>query len=78
MSTLLVRNLDPGLVEALKARSAANHRSMEAEARVILADAVQPKEPSGLGSRIRARFADVDWVEIPRNTDSPRAADFGA
>lgn len=36
MTTLVVRNLDPSIVEALKKRAARNGRSVEAEHRTIL------------------------------------------
>lgn len=36
MSSLVVRNLDPRIVEALKQRAAAHGRSAEAEHRVLL------------------------------------------
>ncbi|MBI1779635.1 MAG: Arc family DNA-binding protein [Proteobacteria bacterium] len=39
MSTLTVRNLEPEVVERLKVRARANHRSLEAEVRVILSEA---------------------------------------
>jgi antitoxin FitA len=39
MATLTIRNLDDAVVEKLKARAKANDRSLEAEARTILAQA---------------------------------------
>ena len=36
MSQILVRNLDPDVVEQLKQRAERNHRSLEAEVRAIL------------------------------------------
>lgn len=41
MATITVRNLDDDVQQRLKARAAENHRSMEAEARAILSDAVR-------------------------------------
>ena len=41
MPNLLVRNVDDDLVRALKERAGANGRSVEAEHREILADALQ-------------------------------------
>lgn len=82
MSTLTVRNLDPEVAEALKALGAAHGRSMEAEARMILAAAVSSPPPSvteGLGTRIRRRFADLDVdLDDLRAPDAPRAADLDA
>jgi len=40
MATITVRDLDERVRDRLRERAAANGRSMEAEARVILADAV--------------------------------------
>ncbi|MGH6920410.1 MAG: FitA-like ribbon-helix-helix domain-containing protein [Geminicoccaceae bacterium] len=40
MSTLTVRNLDDDVVAALKARAKRNKRSLEAEVRMLLRDAV--------------------------------------
>jgi len=40
MGTITVRNLDDGVQQRLRQRAAANNRSMEAEARDILAAAV--------------------------------------
>jgi plasmid stability protein len=41
MTTLVVRNLDPSIVEALKKRAARNGRSVEAEHRTILETTLQ-------------------------------------
>ena len=47
MATLIVRNLDPGIVEALKQRASARGRSAEAEHRVILEGVLHhPKQRS--------------------------------
>ncbi|MFS0470113.1 FitA-like ribbon-helix-helix domain-containing protein, partial [Corynebacterium striatum] len=43
MASLVVRNLDDAIKEALVARAQENGRSMEAEVRAILIDVVQPK-----------------------------------
>ena len=40
MATITVRNLDDDVQRRLKMRAAGNNRSMEAEARAILSDAV--------------------------------------
>lgn len=79
--TLTVRNLDDALKRQLRMRAAENGRSMEAEARAILRDALLGPGASGtgLGSRIHARFAELrgDALELPPRRDLPRAADFG-
>ena len=78
MPTLTIRNLDADLVVALKSRAAEHGRSMEAEARVLIANAfTSPVDNGGLGSRIRERFAAMDSdIPIERSPDLPRAARF--
>lgn len=41
MSQILVRNVEPEVVEKLKARAKKNGRSLEAEARTILKQAIE-------------------------------------
>jgi plasmid stability protein len=81
VATLVIRNLDESVKARLRVRAAHNGRSMEAEARDILAAAMaEPAAERGLGTRIRQRFADLDDIDIavtPR-TEQPRAADFAA
>ena len=81
MATITVRNLDTEVSEGLKALASEHGRSMEAEARVILATAVRAPstgQSSSLGTRIRDRFAGLDWdFEAPR-TDLPRPPSFDA
>jgi plasmid stability protein len=80
MATLMIRDLDEAVKARLRVRAARNGRSMEAEARAILGAAVaEQADRRGLGSRIRARFADVDDFDIvPSRTEQPRAADLAA
>ena len=42
MAQVLIRNLDPATVEALKARAAACGRSLEQELRLLLTQVAQP------------------------------------
>jgi plasmid stability protein len=80
VATLMIRDLDEGVKARLRLRAAGNGRSMEAEARAILAAAlIEPTTPRGLGSWIREQFLDVDEVpiEVPPRTDTARGADFG-
>lgn len=44
MATLTIRNLPEGVRRALRERAASRNRSMEAEARSILRDAVLPRD----------------------------------
>ena len=79
MTSILVRNLDEDVKLGLKERARRNGRSMEAEARSILAVAVlgratasrSEEELATLGARIRARFTDIDTEGLifPRSTE---------
>lgn len=46
MAQLIVRNLDPEIIHRLKLRAAQHGRSMEAEHRAILRQALLPSEPN--------------------------------
>lgn len=81
MAAVSIRDLDEGVKERLRVRAARNGRSMEAEIRAVLADAVREPEPSrGLFSALLDRFAEVGGVdlEIPDRDTSARAADFSS
>jgi antitoxin FitA len=80
LSALSIRNLDDGVKERLRVRAAQHGRSMEAEVRAILADAVaEPGEAPGLFQAIMDRFGELGGVEIklPPRATRPRAAEFG-
>lgn len=65
MATLMIRDLDEAVKARLRVRAAEHGRSMEAEAREILAVAVSGHRPSrGLGSYIRDQFAEIGGVEL--------------
>ena len=79
MTTLTVRNVDPVIKDKLRLAAAAHGRSMEAEVRSILRNALaQPIAAGGLGSRIHARFAAMGGVELnaPKRTGRDRSAKF--
>jgi plasmid stability protein len=81
MTTLTIRNLDSAIKDKLRTAAARHGRSMEAEVRDILRDALMPAKPDrGLGSRIRARFAAEGGVELalPARSDIARPASFAA
>ena len=66
MSMLTVRNLDPEVKEKLRQRAARHGRSMEAEARLILAAAVEADESVDLIASIRKHFAGTRiQLELP-------------
>ncbi len=82
MGTLTIRNLDDDLKRRLRIRAAENGRSMEAETREILRQALRERlEPPrrGFGTRAAAIFAAAGSaeLEIPPRTDMPREIDFG-
>ena len=81
-----MRNLDAGVKEALRRRARSHGRSMEEEARLILAQAIQSgdlastaAEP-GVGSRMAALFAGLELdepIETWRGHEA-QPTDFGA
>ena len=81
MASLTIRGLDQETKTRLRIRAARHGRSMEAEARHILADALVAQDdapPTGLGSRIQARFAALGGLDLdlPPRSEQPRSADF--
>lgn len=72
MASLTVRNLDDDVKRKLRVRAANNGRSMEAEVRFILTDAIKDDSSEyGLGTAIRELFAPYGDVvlEIPPRDD---------
>lgn len=66
-ASLNIRQLDPALKEQLRIRAAHHGRSMEAEARTILKEALTEKRPvtgADLATAIRRRFAPLGGVEL--------------
>lgn len=80
MAAISVRDLDEDVAARLKMRAARHGRSMEAEVRAILTEAVSAGEDElpNLAQAIRERFAAVGGVdlEIPLRREMPRAAEF--
>ena len=77
MATLTIRDLDEELRARLRLRAATHGRSMEAEVRAILRQALSaPDATDRLGTRVHERFASLGGVELelPERTDQPRAA----
>ena len=67
MTSITIRNLEPGLKERLRVRAAQQGHSMEAEARRILRSALDAPAPlTGLDlyERIHARFAALGGVDL--------------
>lgn len=79
MAAVSVRDLDETVRELLRVRAAQHGRSMEAEIRAILTEAVMPPTDSrGLAQTLLARFGDLGGVdlELPSRTEAPRAPDL--
>ena len=80
MAAMLVRNIDDDVKERLRAREA-QRALLEAEARQVLTEAVKTNEPTiGLGTQIRAMFAEFDLTEmdfepVPRQIVEPISFD---
>jgi plasmid stability protein len=77
VATLTVRGIDDQTKARLRVSAARHGRSMEAEVRAILDEALPSQPPSGgFGSHIRARFAATGGVELdlPDRRELPRAA----
>ncbi len=73
-ATLNIRQLDPALKEQLRIRAAHNGRSMEAEARTILKDALTNSRPASgeaLAASIRRRFAPFGGIELELPSREP-------
>jgi antitoxin FitA len=79
MAALSIRGLDNEVREQLRIRAARNGRSMEAEIRAILVDAVrEPTTSEGLFTALMDRFGELGGVdlELPPRTAAARAADL--
>jgi plasmid stability protein len=79
MAAMSIRDLDDEVRDRLRVRAAANGRSMEAEVRAILTEAVSdPSDPRGLFVTLIDSFRELGGVDLdlpPRNTPV-RAADL--
>lgn len=79
MAALSIRDLDDRVKERLRVRAARHGRSMEAEVRAILTEAVaEPGEAQGLFQAIMARFGELGGAELdlPPRATPVRAAEF--
>ena len=73
MTTLTIRNVDAAVKERLRIRAARHGRSMEAELRTILSDALETdhaREPN-LAESIRRRFAPLGGVDLEEHPRIP-------
>ncbi len=80
MATLMIRDLDEDVKARLRVQAAEHGRSMEAEARVLLAASLSGRRPPrGLGSYIHQQFAAIGGAEldIPARDEPARVAELG-
>ena len=81
MAAVSIRNLDDTVRERLRVRAAAHGRSMEAEMRAILVEAVrEPGDDQGLLEALADRFDELGGVDLdlPSRSVAPRAVDFSS
>jgi antitoxin FitA len=81
LAALNIRNLDDSVKRRLQLRAARHGRSMEAEARAILTEAVrEPADSVGLFTTLLDRFGTLGGIdlELPRREEPARGADFGS
>ena len=79
MAALNIRNLDETVKRRLQIRAARHGRSMEAEVREILAEAVRESPDSaGLFTALLDRFGTLGGVDLqlPERNEPARSADF--
>jgi len=81
MAALSIRGLDDNVREQLRLRAARHGRSMEAEARAILTEAVRDsRSDEGLFTALLDRFAALGGVdlELPPRAGSARPLDMAS
>ena len=74
MATLTIRNVDAAVKERLRVRAARHGRSMEAELRSILSEAVEADRDQpelNLAEAIRRRFAPFGGVDLEPHPPVP-------
>jgi plasmid stability protein len=79
MAALNIRNLDETVKRRLQVRAARHGRSMEAEVREILAEAVrEPADSAGLFTALLDQFGTLGGagLQLPERSEPARAADF--
>jgi antitoxin FitA len=79
MAAITVRNLDDDVKHRLRVRAAQHGRSMEAEVRAIIVDAVaEGEEPKNFFLELHERFAAIGGVEldIPPRSHEHRVVEF--
>jgi len=80
MASVTIRNLDNRVKTRLRVRAAEHGRSMEDEAREILASVLAEERPraGNIYEAIRGRFAQLGGIELPEiERDAIRPVDLG-
>ncbi|TAN67359.1 MAG: DNA-binding protein [Methylobacter sp.] len=78
MPSLVVRNLDESIINALKARAVAHHRSTEAEHRAILAEVLMKPQRKSFAEallNIPAVGSDADFMRLNNDARAPDVFD---
>jgi antitoxin FitA len=81
VAALSIRDLDDSVKQRLQSRAARHGRSMEAEVRAILTEAVrEPADSAGLFTVLMDRFDMLGGadLELPGRDEPAHAADFTA
>jgi plasmid stability protein len=79
MAVITVRNVDDGVKQRLRVLAAQHGRSMEAEVRAIILEAVgEEEEPKDFFTRLHEALAEIGGVdlELPERNASIRIVDF--
>jgi plasmid stability protein len=79
VAAVSIRNLDDTVRERLRIRAAAHGRSMEAEMRAILVEAVRETgDDEGVLGALVERFGELGGIDLdaPSRSAPPRAVDF--
>ena len=82
MAALTIRNIDDSIKAELRVRAAQHGRSMEDEARRILAQALRETDTvaveRALGTRLHEHFAGLGDISVPSRRPARAAPDFVA
>ena len=79
MANITIRHLDDGLKVRLRVRAAEHGHSMEAEARLILRDALDSERPRTLADLAREMFGSAHGIALEPNppAEAPRGPAAG-
>lgn len=79
MAQILVRELSSEVKERIRLLAAEHGRSMEAEARAILTEAVAERRPSIVDAlrEVAIQYGGIDALDIPARTEIQRPVELG-